>query len=188
MNKSEIWKPVKNYEGIYEISNLGRVKSLPREKYCGHVNSAPQLTKERILKVKKDRLGYSRVKLSKNGISNLKYIHRIIAEAFIDNPKNKGEVNHIDGNKDNNKTSNLEWCSRSENVKHAFELKLHKTLKGELNNKSKLNKKDVNSIRRIYKESNITQTELAKKYNVTSANIHSIVNFKTWKDVENENV
>lgn len=186
MKKSESiveWRPVKNYEGIYEINNLGVVKSLSRKKYCGHKNSKPQLTKEKYLKNKIDRLGYVRVKLSKDGKSSLKYVHRILALSFIDNPKNKKEINHIDGNKQNNNLNNLEWTTRSKNMKHAFELGLHKAKKGEENNKAKLTKNEVKEIRRLYKKGEYTQTRLGEMFDVSSANINEIVNNKTWKEV-----
>lgn len=102
----EIWKPIKGYEGLYEISNYGRVKSLARTWVTGH-NSIVRSKDESILAPKKDR-GYLRVGLLKNGKRKLFSIHRLVAEHFIPNPLNKPEVNHRDGNKENNHFSNLE--------------------------------------------------------------------------------
>ena len=111
----EIWKSIKGYEGLYEISNFGRVKSMPKLR----------MKKEKIMKPS-NRGGYLRISLSKDGISKSFYIHRLVAESFIPNLDGKKEVNHIDGNKKNNNASNLEWSTRSENMKHAFKTGLSK--------------------------------------------------------------
>ena len=183
MTKSEsIWRPVEGYEGIYEVSSAGEVKSLPRLKYCGHKGSPPQKVEGRILKVSEDRLGYSRVKLSKNGTSKLKYLHRIIASAFIENITEKTEVNHIDGDKSNNMLNNLEWVNRSENMKHNFSIGISNGHRGEDNNKAKLSWDSVKQIRKLYFDG-VSQKELSKKFEVTTANISCIVNHKTWKEV-----
>ena len=97
----EIWKDKKDYEGHYQVSNLGRVKSI-------------KFGKEIILK-QKIRGGYYSVGLSKNGIVKTYYVHRLVAEAFIDNPNNYKEVNHKDECKSNNIVSNLEWCDAKYN-------------------------------------------------------------------------
>lgn len=104
----EQWKDIKGYEGLYQVSNYGRVK----RKY----NNG----KIRILKPISTNNGYLRVSLSKNSVNNTYFVHRLVAQAFILNPENKPEVNHIDGDKTNNKIENLEWCTRSENIQHAF--------------------------------------------------------------------
>lgn len=104
----EIWKPIENYEQ-YSISNLGNVYSSKRN---------------RILKPTNTTKGYVQVHLSKNGNVVNAPIHRLVAKAFIANPFNKLQVNHIDGNKHNNRVENLEWCTNSENQKHAIKLGL----------------------------------------------------------------
>lgn len=105
----EKWKDIKGYEGLYQVSTLGRVRSLPRKDPRGH-----QL-KGKYLKPRKDTHGYFRVCLSKDGIVCYKGIHRLVAEAFIDNPHNYPQVNHKDEHPTNNRADNLEWCTAKYN-------------------------------------------------------------------------
>lgn len=104
--KKEYWKPVVGYEGLYEVSNWGRVKSLPRN---GTVKYA------RILKFHTNRQGYLQVGLCKNNKLKIFLVHRLVAEAFLPNPDNLPEVNHKDENKTNNSVDNLEWCDAKYN-------------------------------------------------------------------------
>lgn len=134
MNDKEIWKDIEDYEGIYQISNLGRVKSLEKTMWNNHQNIKKE---EMILKPNKDGKGYFCVKLYKNKKCKMKKVHRLVAQAFIDNPNNKKQVNHIDGNKENNCVNNLEWCTCQENIKHSWKNHLHKPLKGKDNKLSK---------------------------------------------------
>ena len=103
----EEWRPIKGYEGLYKVSNMGRVKSL----YYG---------KERILKTRNGLHGYKHVILSKQATKKTSRVHRLVAEAFIPNPMNLPVVNHLDGNKHNNCVFNLEWCTVKENTNHAI--------------------------------------------------------------------
>lgn len=118
----EIWKDVVGYEGLYQVSNLGRVKSLDRytvRRYKGG-KTHEQLYKGILLKNIIDSDGYFIVSLRKNKTAKLKKVHRLVCEAFISNPENKPQVNHIDGNKQNNKLDNLEYCNASENQIHSI--------------------------------------------------------------------
>ena len=175
----EIWKPIKGYEGLYEISNYGRVKSLARTWVTGH-NSIVRSKDESILAPKKDR-GYLRVGLLKNGKRKLLSIHRLVAEHFIPNPLNKPEVNHRDGNKENNHFSNLEWVTPAENTQHAESLRLRKHRKGSECHNAKLTEEQVLEIRNLYSSGKFTQEELAKRFNVYPTAIQKIVNRKNWK-------
>lgn len=126
MTNQEQWKPIQGYEGLYEVSSYGRIKSLPRiikgkgQHYRQH--------KGRILKpiTISAKLPYTRVDLCKEGKYAHTSIHRLVAETFIPNPENKPCVNHKDGIKSNNYIDNLEWCTYSENTRHAFALGLMK--------------------------------------------------------------
>jgi hypothetical protein len=111
----EIWKDVVGYEGIYEVSNYGRVKRL--ETLVKNKNGY-RLVKEKILNIPSHI--YQSVFLS-NGKVKQQYVHRLVANAFIPNPLNKEQVNHKDGNKLNNNLSNLEWVTKAENQIHAIE-------------------------------------------------------------------
>ena len=114
----EIWKDIKNYEGLYQVSNLGRIKSLNRYSY----NSVGKYNKkifERILKQAIAKPGYYVINLTKNGKQKTYRIHRLVAETFIPNPNNYPMINHIDCNKLNNKVENLEWCTHTHNMQEA---------------------------------------------------------------------
>lgn len=114
----EIWKPIKEYEDLYEVSNLGRIKSKDRITRNGKSNYC--IKKGKILKIGSNSLGYAIIGLWKDKKQRFFQVHRIVAETFIKNSENKKEVNHKDGNKRNNNIENLEWVTRSENVKHAI--------------------------------------------------------------------
>ena len=108
----EIWRPVVGYEGLYEVSNTGRVRSLDR------YDRKNRLKKGKLLKNKDNGNGYLLCGLSKNGIVKNKYIHRLVAEAFIERPDGLYEVNHKDEDKTNNNVDNLEWCDATYNVNY----------------------------------------------------------------------
>lgn len=120
----EVWKDIEGYEGLYQISNLGNVKSLDRK--VNAKNNKKRLIKGTFLKLRFNNRNYNIVSLYKNNIQEVRFIHRLVAETFIPNPENKPEVNHIDGDKQNNKIDNLEWCTRTENNKHAWKTGLNK--------------------------------------------------------------
>lgn len=113
MTNQEIWKAIDGYEGLYEVSNHGNVRSIKRGI---------------ILKPATNTFGYQIVGLSKNGKRKEGKIHRLVAKAFIDNPNNKKQVNHIDGDKKNNNVSNLEWVTNQENTIHALNTGIKKTI------------------------------------------------------------
>lgn len=119
--KGEVWKDIAGYEGLYAVSNLGRVKSLAREITCG-VKKGKRLVKEKIKCIgtySGNNLGYKIVVLSKNGKLQMHYVHRLVAEAFIPRMEGCNVVNHLDCDKSNNRADNLEWTTYKRNSEHA---------------------------------------------------------------------
>ena len=108
---NEIYKAIKEYEGLYEISNLGNVKSLPRSTTKGGLLSQENAKSKKAI--------YKRVSLTKNGVTTRFLVHRLVATTFIPNPLNKPQVNHIDNDTTNNRADNLEWSTGSENMQHS---------------------------------------------------------------------
>lgn len=163
---------IKNIEGYdnYKITNAGEVISIKRNK-------------EIILSSRINKGGYYYVNLCKNGKYKSKAIHKLVANAFIDNPLKLNVVNHIDGDKLNNNSSNLEFCTMSQNSKHAVEFGLIITKKGEDCSWAKLSESDVISIRERYSKSEISYSKLAKEYNVSKSTILQIINKKIWKHI-----
>lgn len=170
----EEWKDVVGYEGLYKVSNLGRIRSF----VLGGKNGC-------IISQSKTRQGYKRLALSKNGILTRFLVHRLVANAFIPNPQNKPTVNHINGDKGDNRVCNLEWATQSENNRHAYKTGLHVITKKQyelLANGVKITKKQVREIRCLY-QSGKSQIELHKIYGVSRAQICRIVNNKSRRSV-----
>ncbi len=115
ISNMEIWKDIIGYEGMYQVSNLARIKSVERLKSNGN---GMQLQPEKIKDIQTHLNGYKYVNLYKDNKNKTYRIHRLVAEAFIPNTENKPDVNHIDADKSNNLPSNLEWATKKENTKH----------------------------------------------------------------------
>lgn len=118
----EVWRDVKNYEGYYEVSNLGRVRSLAKtikikNKYGSRYNR--RYNRQLILKTKSNKQGYLSVFLTKKGLYKCFRVNRLVAEVFIDNPESKPQAHHVNGIKADNRADNLQWMTRSENGKNA---------------------------------------------------------------------
>lgn len=133
----EMWKDIKGYEGLYQVSNTGKIRSLGRtvEIIDKNGRKVTRVYPSKILRYARDKRGYCRTSLTLNGKSTTLIVHRIVAQTFIPNLDNKPQVNHIDGNKENNNVKNLEWCTAKENTKKAFEIGLKKKGKDVHNSK-----------------------------------------------------
>lgn len=165
----EVWKALPSNRD-YAVSSLGRV--------C----SAALGGSIRVMSISDNGKGYKLISVNRPKRKN-HYVHRLVAEAFVPNPDGKGEVNHIDGNKSNNRASNLEWTTLQENRDHSKRVGL--TLKGEELASSKLTEDAVREIRRIIAQDPMTnKTELGKRYGVNCTAIIKVVKRQRWKHVQ----
>jgi hypothetical protein len=180
----EFWKDIPGYEGRYQVSNFGRIKSLDFS--VVRSNGRIYTNKSRVQKPSKDNSGYLRCAFIKNSKLVTYKVHRLVADAFCKKPNEKVEVNHIDGNKLNNNSDNLEWVSRSENIKHAFRLGLMLPKRGILNSNSKLTGKDIKHIRDEYHYNNGKRgmfRKLSIGYGINKKTISQIVRKEIWSHV-----
>lgn len=138
----------------------------------------------KLMKQRKNKKGYMTVYLTIDGKGITKIVHRLVAETFITNPYNLPQVNHIDGNKENNYVENLEWCTNEYNMKHSWEIGLRKPLKGNEVGTSKLTEQDVIE---IY-ESPRTSYELSKRYNISTSSINLIRSNKAWNHITRDKI
>lgn len=168
----EIWKDVNEHKGVYQVSNLGRVRSLDRQYISS--DGRKLFFKGKVLKPSNSN-GYLRVNLKKEGKTNSRFVHRIVADAFIVNVNNCPQINHIDGNKENNNINNLEWSSSKDNVIHSH-----------INNlvtKRKLSKADIFNIFKD-KTSGMKNKDIGIKYNVSTTTITRIINRDYWHYID----
>lgn len=172
---NEEWCDVSGYEGLYQVSSCGRVKSLARTK-LGKGGCVLEV-KERILKAGLGNHGYLFVCLYKDNKNNTPTIHRLVANEFIANTENKPEVNHLNGKTDN-RVCSLEWVTPKDNIAHAIETGLMNNV-GENNGRCKLTDNDCELIKIKYATGKYTQKELGEEYGVTPSNISIIVNNKS---------
>ncbi len=164
---SEEWRQVE-FGHHYQVSNLGRVRSM-----CGH----PKFLKPSIF-----RSGHRKVVLSDTPKTKHMLIHRLVAKAFVPNPDGKSDVNHIDGNKANNRASNLEWLSNADNQRHSVSAGIRPL--GSAHHKSKLTEKDVLAIRKTPNLSPASFRSLAEQYGVSTPTIRAVVLRNTWKHLD----
>ena len=164
----EIWKDIKDYEGLYQVSNLGRIKSLDRYVRCK--NNSIAFKKGMLLKMQTDKDGYLIVVLCKNGECKTFKVHRLVAEAFIQNPLNLPQVNHKNEIKDDNRVENLEWCDAKYNINYG-------TRKQKISEAQKGNTRGSKPVIQIDKHTNevinewISASEAQRQLGIQSSNI-----------------
>lgn len=178
---NEIWKDIPGYEGMYECSNYGNIKSVDRNIENSLIGS---FIKKGIHKSPSMRGNYLKVALSKNGVVKQISVHRIIAETFITNFNGKKCVNHKNGIKTDNRVENLEWNSYSENTNHSYKNGLQVSQKGSSHGKSKTNENDVLEMRNMYRNDSLSVSAIAKMYNLSVPTVSEIVNNKSWVHVK----
>lgn len=173
VNGYEVWKDIIGYEGVYQVSSHGRIRSLDR--YVGH-----RFFPGKIFSPNPNRYGYVRVQLTNNGETKSFAVHRLVAAAFLDNPNGFPQINHKDENKSNNHVDNLEWCTAEYNINYG-----HRTEKMSHSNhfNAKLTQEDVDKIRMEYKKGVRGHGIycLAKKYGLGTTQISRIVHYESWK-------
>lgn len=172
--EKEIWKRITGYENLYEVSNLGRVKSLVRTK-C--------IKEDRLMKPTAHCTGYQIIGLTKNGKQKLFRLHRVVAYHFCKKEEGFDIVNHKNGIKTDNKSCNLEWTTVSGNTAHSFRTGLQEVRRGEESNLAILSESEVIKIREKYEEGNYTKKQIAVLFNVSRTCIHHIVNRINWKHI-----
>lgn len=182
MQEKEIWKDVVDYEGVYQVSSLGVIRSVDRiySAACGKVVNK----KGRTIKSHPEHRGYMQITLCLNGTRKTMKVHRIVLEAFTDVSSRKETVNHKNGIKSDNRLVNLEWNTLSENVRHAFNTGLNIAARGENNSRAKLKESDVIDIKRNCTLTPFDLNKFATKYSITKQAIRLIVQDKNWKHIK----
>lgn len=183
--EGEIWKDIEGHEGYYQISNCGRAKGIYREFECNNKYGSKSIRKVKpviLRQVFSRKNGYLVIGLSKNHKFSNKSIHTLVARAFIENPKNKPQVNHKRGDKTRNHYTLLEWSTAKENTAHAIESGLRKPqASGDKSGKNKITEAQVKELRNTYKPGD--SKLFAAKYNVSESNIFAILQRRRWKHV-----
>lgn len=179
----EAWKPVVGFEGIYEVSNLGDVRSVDRITYYPVNRRAKafiKATSGKLLTKHTQPTGYIYVQLSNGRARRPKaLVHRLVAAAFLDNPNALPHVNHLDGIKSNNRVDNLEWCTASQNERHAHKTGLKQALRGASNGRAILSDDCVREIRKLLAEK-VPQRTIANHFGIGQKTVSSIHRRATW--------
>lgn len=175
MNVQEIWKAVPDYDGVYEASNLGSVRSVPRRDKNGRCRKGCSR------RLRTGTSGYRIVNLLHDGQRKTMLVHRLVAACFCHRPDGCTEVNHINADKCDNAASNLEWCQHKQNVRHTIKLGRHSY--GSKHGMAKLNAEQVARIRDEYTGRRGQMTELAKAFQVSRSMVNSIILNRNWKRV-----
>lgn len=175
----EIWKNIPKFKNEYQISDMGRIRSVL--KVIVKSDNSKYTRRSKVLKPDIKHDGYARGAVSLVGKMIPYKIHRLVAIAFIPNPENKKTVNHINGIKTDNRAVNLEWNTQQENVTHSHKHGLAYILKGSEIGNSILKENQVVEIRAKFVPRIYTRKKLANEYGVTEATIKDILGGRTWK-------
>jgi hypothetical protein len=179
---TEYWVDISNYEGYYQVSNYGNVRSLDR--VIKEKTGKTQTLKGRILKPHTNSSGYYQINLNRKSVRTTFAIHQLVAQAFLDNRSRKPLVNHINGIKTDNNVNNLEWATYSENLEHAYKNRLRQAVKtnevASKNYKRKLTEQQVREIRLLIAAKSLTLKQIANQYDVGRSTIGSIKSGRNW--------
>ncbi|MFS1292022.1 NUMOD4 domain-containing protein [Pseudomonas piscis] len=178
----ESWKAIPNFEGFYEVSSLGRIRSIERIVGNRWGTEAGRIIPERIKAFSRNSQGYCSVHLYIAQKMTKFYVHRLVATAFIKNPDELPQVNHLDGNKENNAAINLEWCSGTSNCIHALATELYESARGEAISSAVLTEASVVEIRAMAASGHYHK-DIAEIFGVGRKAITKIVNRQRWKHV-----
>lgn len=174
----EIWKDIPGYEGYYQVSNIGRVRSLDRYDIIG------RRIKGKFIAFHTHHKGYIKVRLTKNKIKKGKFVHILVATTFIGPIPSGMQCNHKNGKKSDNRPENLEYCTASENMLHSHRvLGKVSNLQGEKHWAAKLTKNDVIKIRELYTTGKYTHKSLGIMFGIKSAGIGKIINRQHWTHI-----
>lgn len=181
--EDEIWKDIEGFEGFYQVSSAGRVRSIPRQ--IVSKDGRRWMQPGRAMTIGRHHNGgYSTVVLCRNNKPRAWLVHRLVASAFIPNIAGLPEVNHIDGRKDRNGWENLEWVNRQANIDHAVATALIDN-KGVNNQQAKLDEKTVRKILQLYAEGMSAKT-IAAATGATARNVQNITSRTSWKHIDME--
>ncbi len=166
--EQEIWKDVRDFEGLYKISNLGEIYS--------------SISKKKLTPFKTGD-NYRAVKLWKSGVKKTVLIHTVVGNHFVDNPLSLPEINHKNFDRTDNRAVNLEWMSHGDNIRYSYEMGNRTGARGEDSPRAKHTNESVTRIRQMYSEGGYTQQELADMFNDKRNNISKIINLTRWKHI-----
>lgn len=181
----EVWKDVVGYEGYYQVSNLGAIRSIdrlvkyPNSKYIN--GDGVRRFKGKLLIPLINHGGYSQVTLRKEGIQKTHTVHRLVAEAFLPIDINRKHVNHKDGNRSNNVLENLEWCTAKENIQHASSRDMMGR-KGEAAHRAKLTNQIVLDMRTLYNNGSVIK-DIMKIYKTSYNTTYTVVTKRSWRHI-----
>lgn len=171
----EMWRDIEGFEGLYQVSNFGKIKSLPK-------SNSPGIN---ILNPKPNKYGYLKVHLYKEGKRYKKQVHRLVGAAFISNPDNKPCINHIDSTRTNNNAENLEWVTYKENYDHSKSKGRQPVRYGEdVGKQAKLTTAQVIEIKKLLRNGKLLQKDIAKLFNVNPRTISKIKCEIRWSHIK----